>query len=721
MNNENTATATATAVEVGAAKEVNEPAPVVSFKEIAMPLVARGIPVIPIPPRQKGAVLKNWPELATTDLVQIEKWNKENAQFNVGAVAKLDGFWMLDCDVPGLPQQIENEIGKPFPNTFTVKSSRGYHYYFCQTDASRQMGNVSVKGFFDAQVNNKYVVAPGSAHPDGPRYKVVNDGEIVPAPDCLVEWIQGQYNHAEADEQQHGTNEGKVHEGGRDNFLFHRACKLRKAGLSKAAALAALLNINQEQCAPPMEESIVHQKIESAYSYEFAQEELFLGPDGLSLTDFGNAERFVQTEGKGIRYCGKSKSWYVWNERTWQKDESGEIYRRGKKTIKAMLHEAAELDNEQGEILEAYEKKCESEGRLNAMVNLSRWEAGVPIQLEHFDTNPMLFNCANVTIDLAAGQPREHCREDFISKISPVEYAPDVQCPNWLNFLETVTDHDEELRAYLQRCVGYSLTGQTTEHAVFLLYGTGANGKSTFFEALRYVFGDYAQAAEFSTFLATNAQNVRNDLAKLNGARFVTAVESDSGKRLDETLVKQMTAGDTVTARYLYSEHFEYKPQFKLWLGTNHKPTIRGQDEGVWRRIRLIPFTVFIPLDQQDRNLSDKLKMEASGILNWALKGLAEWRANGLQDPSIVKEATKEYRMNEDVIGLFLETKCVLEGQCTASALYKAYRDWAEHSGEFQMSQRRFSNALSERGFQKVRHSAGNEWKGIGLASDSPW
>jgi putative DNA primase/helicase len=210
-------------------------------------------------------------------------------------------------------------------------------------------------------------------------------------------------------------------------------------------------------------------------------------------------------------------------------------------------------------------------------------------------------------------------------------------------------------------------------------------------------------------------------LAKLNGARFVTAVESDSGKRLDETLVKQMTAGDTVTARYLYSEHFEYKPQFKLWLGTNHKPTIRGQDEGVWRRIRLIPFTVFIPLDQQDRNLSDKLKMEASGILNWALKGLAEWRANGLQDPSIVKEATKEYRMNEDVIGLFLETKCVLEGQCTASALYKAYRDWAEHSGEFQMSQRRFSNALSERGFQKVRHSAGNEWKGIGLASDSPW
>jgi len=355
------------------------------------------------------------------------------------------------------------------------------------------------------------------------------------------------------------------------------------------------------------------------------------------------------------------------------------------------------------------------------MVNLSRWEAGMPVQLEHFDKNPMAFNCANVTVDLATGQPRGHCREDFISKISPVEYATDVQCPNWLNFLETVTNHDEELRDYLQRCVGYSLTGQTTEHAVFLLHGTGANGKSTYFEALRYVFGDYAQAAEFSTFLATNAQNVRNDLAKLNGARFVTAVESDSGKRLDETLVKQMTAGDTVTARYLYSEHFEYKPQFKLWLGTNHKPTIRGQDEGVWRRIRLIPFTVFIPLDQQDRNLSDKLKMEASGILNWALKGLAEWRANGLQDPSIVKDATKEYRMDEDVIGLFLETKCVLEGQSTASELYKAYRDWAEHSGEFEMSQRRFSNALSERGFQKVRQSAGNVWKGIGLASDSPW
>jgi putative DNA primase/helicase len=399
----------------------------------------------------------------------------------------------------------------------------------------------------------------------------------------------------------------------------------------------------------------------------------------------------------------------------WSKDESGEIHRRAKQTVKAMLHEAADLDGDRCKILVTHEQRSESEGRLNAMVSLARSEKGVPVRLVDFDADPMLFNCMNATIDLGTGKPREHSRTDLISKVAPVEYEPNAECPTWRDFLDTVTDNNADLTEYLQRCVGYSLTGQTREHALFLLYGTGANGKSTFLEVLRHVFGDYSQAADFGSFLFSNGQAVRNDLAKLNGARFVTANESDSGKRLDETVVKQMTGGDTVSARFLYGEHFEFTPQFKLWLGTNHKPTIRGQDEGVWRRIRLIPFTVSIPRTKQDHMLKDKLKLESPGILNWALEGLAQWQVEGLQEPAVVKDATKEYRADQDVIGHFLDARCAKEAglESPARELYQAYKLWAEQTGEWVMNERFFSNALAERGFKKVRQSDGMLWKGI--------
>jgi putative DNA primase/helicase len=735
MNNENTATAAATAVavEVGAVKEVSELTSVLSFKEIAMPLVARGIPVIPIPPRQKGAVLKNWPDLATTNPGQVEAWNKQNPQYNCGAVAQFDGFWMLDCDVPDLQQTIEKETGEIFPQTFTVKSSKGLHFYFKHTAASRalkkniplrdEQGNV----LGDVKVHNGYVVGPGSIHPSGKLYEVANESGIVDAPDWLVTWIKQKHQHAEADDQQYGASEEKILEGERNSVLFKRARKLSTSGLSQSDALTALRAINDDRCEPPLEETELCKIVESAYSYEptnSALQDLIEKPHLPSPTDLGNAQRLVAAEGNNIRYCYENKKWYVWDGRIWSKDDSGKIYRLAKQTAKGMLHEAADLpDEEERKLLVSHEQRCESEGRLNAMVSVARWQEGVPIRLTDFDRDPMLLNCLNGTIDLSTGKVWEHRRENLISKMAEVEYKPEEKCPTWLEFVDTVANGSVELTEYLQRCVGYSLTGQTVEHALFLLYGTGANGKSTFLEVLRHIFADYSQTADFSSFLASNGQTVRNDLAKLNGARFVTASESDSGKRLDETIIKQMTGGDTVFARFLYSEGFEFTPQMKLWLGTNHKPTIRGQDEGVWRRIRLIPFTVSIPLEQQDHNLRDKLKQEASGILNWALEGLAQWHAKGLEEPAVVKDATHDYRTDQDVLAHFIATRCI-EGsdvESPARDLYQAYKKWAEETNEYVVNERGFSNALSERGFQKVRHSGGNIWKGIGLASDSPW
>jgi putative DNA primase/helicase len=589
-------------------------APAYSFKEIAMQMVNRGIPVIPLPPGEKGAKLPKWQELASTDPVQVTKWNDANPHYNCGAVAKRGQCWFLDCDVRDLASYIQNETGQLFPATLSVKTNRGIHYYFKHSAASESLNkNIQIKGaegkvLGDVKVHNAYVVAPGSTHPSGKQYEVENHAAIIESPEWLVNWIKDRHLHDKQDEQKDYTNGEKVKEGGRNNLLFSRNCQLRNVGITQSEALIVSLALNNDCCVPPLEETEVSKIVESAYSYQSSKQplhkELIQNPDLPALTDLGNAQRLVKAEGKNIRYCYKTKSWYVWDDRKWAKDENGEIHRIAKRTVKCMLHEAANLDDERCKVLVSHEQKCESEGRLNAMVNLARSEKGVSVQLVDFDADSLLFNCLNATIDLATGKPREHCRADLISKITPVEYAPNAECPTWLSFLDTVTENNSDLKDYLQRCVGYSLTGETREHALFLLCGTGANGKSTFLEVLRHIFGDYSQTADFSSFLVSNSQSVRNDLAKLNGARFVTASESDSGKRLDETVVKQMTGGDSVSARFLYGEHFEFKPQFKLWLGTNHKPTIRGQDEGVWRRIRLIPFETSIPREKQDHALA---------------------------------------------------------------------------------------------------------------------
>jgi putative DNA primase/helicase len=302
-----------------------------------------------------------------------------------------------------------------------------------------------------------------------------------------------------------------------------------------------------------------------------------------------------------------------------------------------------------------------------------------------------------------------------------VAYREDAKCPLWCEFLSRVTAGNAELVSFLQRITGYSLTGDTREQVLFLFYGTGANGKTTFLETLRYVLGDYAMGAEFNTFVASRGTSVRNDLARLAGARFVTAVESQFNRPLAEEVVKQITGGDMITARFLYSEHFEFRPQFKLFLATNHKPKIRGTDLAIRRRIHLIPFTVTIPCEEQDKELPEKLRREAPGIPCWALEGLASWRRNGLTPPAAIAEATKEYRSEQDVLQHFIEERCVLDpgAEVSASGLYEAYSKWCQAVGESAVCKRDLSLALQERGIRRTRSSKCRGWIGIRPSTES--
>jgi putative DNA primase/helicase len=437
----------------------------------------------------------------------------------------------------------------------------------------------------------------------------------------------------------------------------------------------------------------------------------------MPLSDLGNSERLIIAHGQDLRHCQATRQWFWWDGMRFVSDSTGAVKRRAKETVRNMLLEAAVMDNEKhrNELI-AHQIRSESDRAIRAMMALAESDEKVAVRFSDFDCDPMAFNVSNGTIDLKTGELHPQRRLDLLTKLAPIHYDSEATCPAWDKFLSEVLP-DPSLRAFVRRAIGYSLTGDSSEEVMFLLHGSGANGKSKFLEAVRYVLGEYAVAADTSTFLVTKGQTIRNDIARLRRARLVTAVESEAGKRLAESLLKACTGGDTVAARFLYAEHFEFVPCFKLWLATNHKPRIIGTDEAIWRRIRLIPFSVVIPKEQRDHKLPERLKHESSGILNWALAGLRDWQVNGLREPECVNAATADYRESQDALAHFLQSTCVVapNAEIRAGELYAAYRQGAENNGEFQMTDRDFSASLEERGFKKSRNSSGRFWKGLQL------
>lgn len=384
-------------------------------------------------------------------------------------------------------------------------------------------------------------------------------------------------------------------------------------------------------------------------------------------------------------------------------------------------------DSKQRDALVKWALHSESQSIVTHALSLAESEPGIPVLTEQFDRDSYLLNVKNGTLNLKTGEFREHQREDLLTKLSPVAYDPAAKCPRWEQFLREVMD--EETIPFLQRAIGYSLSGFTGEHCFFLLYGMGRNGKSVFLSVLQYILGDYAMQTDWQSFAVrkNGGAEIRNDIARLHGARFIAAVESERNVRLAESLIKALTGGDRITSRFLYQEHFEFVPQFKLWLATNHKPTVIGTDEAIWSRIKLIPFDVTIPPERRDKHLTDKLRAEAPGILNWALEGLRLYHQDGLRESATVTAATTQYRANSDVLQHFLNAKCILEtdAETRSSDLYAAFKGYADFANEFKMNERAFGQAMEERGFKRAHRSArkdrpgGVYWFGIRLDRES--
>lgn len=435
-------------------------------------------------------------------------------------------------------------------------------------------------------------------------------------------------------------------------------------------------------------------------------------------TDLGNASLFAADHADQLRHVRVRRMWLSWDGTRWRRDATGDADRAAKRTIRRLLDEAVRIpDADERKRAVEWALRSQSEPRLRAMLALAVTEPEIALALDQLDGDPWLLACSNGTLDLKSPVMRAHDPKDLITLGTSIAYDPEATCPRWERFLEEIFAGDGELITFVQRFAGYCLTGDTREHVLTVLYGAGCNGKSTFIGVLQRVLGDLALTAAFETFVRQRDRGPRNDLARLHRARLVTAAESGEGRRLDEATVKEITGGGTIAVRYLYGEHFEYTPQFKLMLVTNHRPRVDGDDDAIWRRLRLIPFEQSFE-GREDRSLSRKLQDEGPGILAWAVQGCLAWQRDGLGHAPAVTRATAEYRQDEDVLGAFLGERCVTAGEVATDAFRQAYDTYCRDIGDKPLPTNVLGKRLGKRGIRRERKSDGDRqhiYRGVTL------
>lgn len=455
-------------------------------------------------------------------------------------------------------------------------------------------------------------------------------------------------------------------------------------------------------------------ELEPPPSDELEQEaETPVSPEG---SDDQIALAFADLHRDHLRHVAAWRKWLRWQGTHWAFDETLHAFDLSRKLCRTYAAQA----NKGG-------KKIAASKTISAVVSLARSDRKLAAEVDQWDRNPWLLNTPIGVIDLKTGNTREPRPEDHLTRLTGTAMDPDQHTPIWASFLATVTAGDDALARFLQRIVGYSLTGETREHALFFCYGTGANGKSVFLNTIGHILGDYQRSAPIETFTASNSERHPTELAMLRGARLVTAVETEEGRRWAESRIKALTGGDKIAARFMRQDYFEFTPQFKLIIAGNHKPGLRSVDEAIRRRFNLIPFTVTIPQDQRDDTLTERLRTEQAGILAWAVEGCMDWQARGLCPPKAVLEATSAYLEAEDATAAWIEAACTrdVNGWETTTALFQSWKEWADKSGEFVGALKRFVQAMETRGFHPERRKYGRGFIGLQInpkeQEPAPW
>lgn len=442
------------------------------------------------------------------------------------------------------------------------------------------------------------------------------------------------------------------------------------------------------------------------------------GAKNYDMTDTGNAHRLHDKYGKVVKYSYNRKKWYIWTGKQWIIDDMGEIKKLADEICEDIKKEAlVSKDKGVQEKLMKFAKSTASSAKKEAMIKECQHLEDIPASPDDFDANIDYLNCQNGVVNLRNGELMPHDPNLMMSKICNTEYDTSHKTPTmWLKFLSDVTNGSQEMIDYIQKCIGYSISGSNSEQCAYFLYGMGNNGKSTFLDTIADIMGTYSSNTQPDTLmvqsrLGSSGGGANSDIARLKSARFVTCEEPTEGVRLNEGLLKQLTGGSKVTCRFLYGDEFEYTPEFKIWVATNHKPTIRGTDFGIWRRIKLIPFEVNIPKEKVDKNLKYKLRQEFPQILAWAVEGCIKWQREGLQEPQVVVDATNEYKNEMDLVASFVEQCMIIdynsEVKLVASDIFSVYIKWAKQNNEYEMSSKKFFTELQKKLPNKSRSAKG--------------
>jgi putative DNA primase/helicase len=693
--------------------------------QAALDLAAKSIPVFPCKADKTPATPHGFKD-ATTDPEQIRAWWERNPAYLIGMpTGATSGIDVIDED----PRNGGNldDLGDLSLDVVARTRSGGRHVFMKHRPGNR--GGVLREGL-DLKSTGGYVIL----------WALSNEGE----------WLSGDLNSDLPPLPDHirkrgymlrdaGINtvevRGGTEEGSRNDSIFRAVSSYRARNRSVEDALDLAKEAARNSTPPYPEddaEGMVYRVYEAYPPGDYPEPTdaiTDMAAQKFAHTDMGNADRFGHLHGEDYRYVPAWHKFVIWDGRRWVLDERGVMGKWAEDTVKAMYAEVGQLDDKGDRTkLAAHAKSSESVSKRRAMIDtLKNRRTAVP---EDFDSDPWLFNCPNGTLDLKTGELREHRREDLITKLSPVAYEPDAFAPTFETRLREIMP-SEALRRFVQRLLGYSLNGTTEEHALPIFYGTGANMKSTLLNLILDVTGDYGmQAGDDLLMVKHNAHPTEK--ADLFGKRFVVNQETQEGRRMNESAVKQMTGGDRIRARRMREDLWEFNPTHTLFLATNHKPVIQGTDHGIWRRLKLVPFDVTIPEENQDKGLPRKLRDEMPGVLAWLVRGHMDWFEHGLSEPQEVKDATGGYREEMDTLAAFLDECCARGESVGKGVLYNAYQEWCKNSGERPVRKNEFGTRMEEKGYEDGRDTTGSVrvWLGIELvpgpsltvsdASDAP-
>jgi putative DNA primase/helicase len=683
---------------------------------------------------------------AMPDEATLTAWFGNGTPRNLGIVTgMISGVVVVDLDDPAAMAWAATHLPATPRRTRTGK---GEHWFYRHPGIAVP-NRARIRPGVDIRADGGYVVSPGSLHANGARYEAIGNWgdplDVLPVFDLA--WLHSDPRPApprarpasappipptEAQTRAAAyarTIEPAIEGQGGDHATYRVAAVLvHDFALDDDAAFTILQDYNA-RAVPPWTDDELWDKLRNARKYGTHGTGAKLddplraprspaptsSPQTFALTDSGNAEYFAHHAGQHLRFDHRRQRWLVWAGHRWQPDADAAVRRLAKQAIRQRLQEAARLaDADARAKASKWALSSEARGRLEALLYLAQAEAPIADTGVDWDANPWLLGVPNGVVDLRTGHLRAGRPDDRITRHAGVAFDPDAEAPRWCRFLSEIFGGDTAMGDYVQKLAGYSLTGQTGEQIVVMGHGTGANGKGTLLNLLIAVAGDYGAVMPFSTIELHQRSVIPNDLAALDGARLVTASETQDGTRLNESRIKALTGCDPLTARFLHAEFFTFRPVAKFWLAVNHQPIVRDDSYGFWRRMRLLPFTQTFAVDG---TLEGTLRAELPGILAWAVRGALAWQAEGLTPPTAVLDATATYEQDSDVLGTFLDESTERDplAEVRAADLYQHYKSWADRHGlaeRERLTANAFGRKLAER-FTKVRTRAGAVYLGL--------